>query len=290
MNPRPANSTPSRSPAIAGRRGRVLVLGALLMTVVRSWSEELTPARAPAAAGAPPPVVVTLRLDQTRLAPGGTTLLRAFAQVANDYRSVADQIFSWNLDLLTLEPAVASLVPGSLTRSASDRDPVLGSGGVVDGPHLRGIRDSFLKLPGAGMAQPVELFAVTISALTSGTALFRVRPPTLGEGQDPDFLVLPLDDRDPWSGGDYAGAVATLTVSGDNGGVPPTVRILPGGEGRVRIETEVAAGSTIALEEAEGLESGMVWRRVAVSTPGSLLVVFETQPVFQRRFYRAVRL
>lgn len=236
------------------------------------------------------PVQATLRVDRASLGAGETTVIRAFAQVDASLRSTADRIFSWNLDLLSLDPEVAVPDPGSLVRPVSDKDPVLGSVGVADGPHLRGIRDSFLELPGAGVAQAVELFSVAIRALAPGKATFRLRAPVGSGGLDPDFLVLPFDDRDAWSGAGYAGAVVTLTVNATGAGTPPTLRIGPGADGAIRIEGSTGAGGRVALEESDGLETPAVWRRVAEAAAGSTVVGYETKPTAPRRFYRAVLL
>lgn len=236
------------------------------------------------------PVQATLRVDRANLGIGETTVIRAFAQVDASLRSTADRIFSWNVDLLSLDPEVAVPDPGSLVRPVSDKDPVLGSTGLVDGPHLRGIRDSFLELPGAGLAQAVELFSVAVRALTPGKATFRLRAAVAGGGLDPDFLVLPIDDRDAWSGAGYEGAVVTVTVNGTGAGTPPTLRIGPGAVGAVRIEAATVAGSRVALEESDGLEAGAVWKRVAESADGTAVVSYETKSTAPRRFYRAVLL
>lgn len=273
MNPSHSNPRCRASSIACG----FLLAGAAWMT---ASAQENSPALVP--------VQATLRLDRASLGAGETTVIRAFAQVDASLRSTADRIFSWNIDLLSLDPEVAVPDPGSLVRPVSDKDPVLGSVGVTDGPHLRGIRDSFLELPGAGVAQAVELFSVTLRALAPGKASFRLRAPVGSGGLDPDFLVLPIDDRDAWSGAGYGGAVVTLTVSGTAGGTPPTLRIGPGPDGAIRIEASTVAGSRVAVEESDGLEAAAAWRRVAESAAGAATVSYETKPTASRRFYRAV--
>lgn len=237
----------------------------------------------------PPPVTVVLRLDATRIEPGQTTVARALAQVAPDFRVRADRIFSWNLDLLVLEPEVAVMQAATLIRPRSDQDPVLGSKGLADGSILRGVRDSFLNLDRAGVDGLVELFSVTLQAVAPGTCVVRLRAGTLGTESSPDFLVLPLGDEDPFAGGDYTGATATLTVGSENG-VPPRVRIGPGANGGIRVEVDVEPGTLMALEEADGLEAGVIWRRVGESVAGNAVLAYETAISAGRRFYRAVRL
>lgn len=237
-----------------------------------------------------PAVVVTLRADSASVNPGEETVLRAFGQVSETFRARADRIFTWNLDLLALAPEVMVLDPGSLVRPRSDRDPILGSVGTTDGPNLLGIRDSFLGLESAGVATAVELFSVRVKALGNGTAHFRVRPGTLGSDESPDFLVLPLGDDEPWSGGSYTAAVATFVVGDVAPTDPPALRIERLAGGAIRVVVEGPAGGSVALESADGIGAGVAWRRVGESSAGSSTYVWEGPPSGAPRFFRGIRL
>ena len=237
----------------------------------------------------PPAVVVTLRADSSSVNPGEETVLRVFGQVSETHRARADRIFTWNLDFLALAPEVMVLDPGSLVRPRSDHDPILGSVGTTDGPNLLGIRDSFLGFESAGVATAVELFSVRVKALGNGTAHFRVRPGTLGSDESPDFLVLPLGDEDPWSGGSYTAAVATFVVGDIAPTAPPALRIERLAGGTIRVVVEGPAGASVALEEAERIGGEVAWRRVGESGPGNATYVWEGAPSGRPRFFRGVR-
>lgn len=240
--------------------------------------------------GNPLPVVASLRADSRQLAPGASTVLRAFARIAPEFRTMAEQIFSWNVDLLVLEPEVAVAEVASLVRPRSDLDPTLGSGGIADGAQIRGIRDSFLKLAGAGLDEEVELFSVTLRAVGSGTCVVRLRAGTFGVEEGPDFLVVPRGDEEPWSGGDYSGAVVTLNVRGGGAATPPRLRWVTGANGNLRIEVEADAGNAVGLEESDEVGAGAMWRLVAQSSAGTSVLSWEITPRAPHRFYRAIRL
>lgn len=247
-----------------------------------------TAAMAQATSGEPP-VLVTLQGDVARLAPGGTSVVRAFARIAPAFRTVADRIFSWNVDLLVLNREVAVVEPATLVRPRSDQDPILGSTGIVDGVQIRGIRDSFLELEGAGVGEAVELFSVTLRAIAPGVCTLRLRAGTLGVEAGPDFLVLPLGDEDAWSGADYSGATWTIEVAGGTV-TPPRLRVAPGVNGSLKIEVEGDAGSTVGLEESDDIGIGAAWRRAAQGLAGAAVLTLDVTPSAPRRFYRGVRL
>src|SRR5690349_16209366 len=99
--------------------------------------------------GAPPssraqPVAVFARLETNSIPVGGATVLRIQAQVASNLRTNVDRIFSWYLDVLNTNGAVASAQFGSMTKPASDKDPQTSSFGTADGANRRGVFDTFL--------------------------------------------------------------------------------------------------------------------------------------------------
>jgi hypothetical protein len=266
---------------------------ALTAAVLAAWCTHATHAAAPARpsslsgpAPTSPPVTVTLALDAAQVTPGTTTRLRAFARIAPAFLPLAEQIFSWHLDLLAPDPEIATLQPSTLLRPRSDEDPVLGSPGITDGPHLLGIRDSFIELPAAGHSGPVELFSIAIQTLNPGTAVFRLRPGSIGSSAGVDFLVLPIGPEDPWSGADYSAASVSLTVS-DGTLLPPGLRIRPLPTGGARIEVEVAAGSRAQLEDSDSPTPEARWTTIAESAPGETSLVWTTPATAPSRFYRA---
>lgn len=246
----------------------------------------------PAVAPAERPVTVTLRADAATLAPGATTVVRAFAQVSPGYRARADRIFTWYLDLLVSTPEQLELDVASLTRPRSDADPVLGSPGIADGASLMGIRDSFLNLEGAGVAAPVELFSIRVLARAPGPGVLRLRPGTLGADDSPDFLVLPSSEEDPWSGGEYAAATTQIVVSDETsgGGTPPRLSLELDSKGTIRVTVQGEPGEVVALEETENLGDRAVWRRVGQSEGRTPEFVHETSALGPVRFYRGLRL
>ncbi len=252
----------------------------------------VTGASASASSPAKPPVTVTLRPDASTLAPGASTVVRAFAQVSPDYRDRADRIFTWYLDLLLSTPDQLELDVASLTRPRSDADPVLGSPGIADGASLMGIRDSFLNLEGAGVAAPVELFSIRVRAVAPGPGLLRLRPGTFGADDSPDFLVLPGGDEDPWSGGNYAAATTKIVVTGEGGGGgnPPRLSMALDPKGTLGVTVLGEPGDVVALEETEALGERAVWRRVGQSEGRTPEFVHETTALGAVRLYRGLRL
>lgn len=159
---------------------------------------------------AAPAVRVTLSAESTLLKVGESTVVHAFAEIAPDQRAASDQIFSWYVDLLNSDGAVAAVSPGSVLRLRSDGDPATSSSGTLQGPNLRGLYDTFLNLPAAGRDAPVELFSVVFRAVGPGKSTVRVAAGT-GSDLGADFVVVPLDFVDPLLGGDYSAAVVEIT-------------------------------------------------------------------------------
>lgn len=165
-------------------------------------------------------VEVGLRLDTNRVEVGSSTVLRAFAQVVPEERVNSDRIFSWYLDALVLDPALATADFASLQRTTSDRDPKTSSGGTAEGSHRRGIFDTFLNRPGAGVLTTVELFSVPVKGIAPGKARFRVAAGSTVPALAADFIVAPKSGIEPLFGGIYDAARIELEVVAKS--VPPT--------------------------------------------------------------------
>src|SRR5205085_7199580 len=116
------------------RLGRLLSLRLVLF----AFASVLTPCAQP--------VKVTMLLDTNRVAIGQTTILHVFAEIAPEEKPATLQIFSWYVDLLNDDPAVATADYSQLKRPTSDQDPKISSAGVTDGANRRGIFDTFLNL------------------------------------------------------------------------------------------------------------------------------------------------
>lgn len=157
-------------------------------------------------------VIVTAALETNRLAPGATTLLTVYAQVAPEFRATSDQIISWYVDLLALDDTIAVLDPAQLVRPLSDNDPLTSSSGTPAGPNLRAIHDTFLNTTNAGVQQPIELFSIPVRALAPGVAAFAVQAGTEDPNLAADFLVAPIGDGPLLTGGDYTSARVELRV------------------------------------------------------------------------------
>ena len=202
-------------------------------------------------------VTVTLRLDTNTIASGGTTVLRGFAQVVPTLRPAADRIFSFYVDVLDANSAVASATYASLAKPSADQDPVTSSTGVTAGADRRGIYDTFLNLPGAGVSNAVPLFAIPVRGLGGGTARFSVRAGTGVPGLSSDFIVAPKDGSTLWTAGDYSQASVELTVTGPAApciNVP--LRLQPEAANALSIRFTPCAGHNNTIEARNTLESG----------------------------------
>src|SRR5690349_3342691 len=91
-------------------------------------------------------VVVTMRLDTNRIAAGASTTLHIYAQVAPAYRSSADQIFSWYLNVRNTNGSLAGANYGAMVKPSSDRDAQTSSTGTSVGADRNDIYDTFLNL------------------------------------------------------------------------------------------------------------------------------------------------
>lgn len=231
-------------------------------------------------------VGVALRFDTNQIFVGGSTLLHVEAQILPAFRSSAEQIFSWCLDVLNTNGAVATANYAAMLKTASDEFPETSSLGTADGANRRGIYDTFLELPGAGRDTPVELMTIAVQGVAPGQSRFRVQAGT-GVPALSDFLVATTGGGDPLFGGEYSAAVADLAVL-SSPLVRPHLTItqasLPGGTNQVTIHYTVQAGFDYFVEYRDRLATGVVWQTLSggphnTGAPADI-------PVVGSRFYR----
>ena len=228
-------------------------------------------------------VAVTARLDTNSIPVGGSTTLRVFAQVVPGLRPTTDRIFSWYLDVLNTNGAAASGNYVAMLKPSSDNDPLISSNGVTQGANRRGIYDTFLNLPGAGVNAPVELMRIPVNGLAVGQTRFVIQPGT-GAGLSTDFLVAPIGGGDPYFGGSYAVAFADLQVTAGNICAPVLqIARLTGGT-QARLTFTPCAGRTHTLESLSAIDGVAVWQTVAGAPHNSGNVVVNITGA--QRFYR----
>lgn len=161
-------------------------------------------------------VGVTLSLDNANINVSQTTTLRVLAQVVPNLRANSDQIFSWYVDVLNTNGNRASANYAAMQKTASDKDPQTSSTGTAEGANRRGIYDTFLNRPRAGVTNAVELMSIPVTGLSAGQTRFRVQAGTGVPALSSDFLVMPLGGGPPFTGGDYSSAFVDLTVTGSS--------------------------------------------------------------------------
>ena len=86
-------------------------------------------------------VAVTVSLDTNIIAVGETTQLHVYAQVTPPYRTNADRIFSWYVNVLNTNGTVAEADYDAMLKTASDNDPDLSSTGFTTNDGRFGITD-----------------------------------------------------------------------------------------------------------------------------------------------------
>jgi len=208
-------------------------------------------------------VDVTTSLDANTLPVGGSTTLRVFARVVPAQQASAERIFSWYVDVVNTNGSAATANYGAMLKTTSDKDPATSSTGMPDGANRRGIYDTFLNRPGAGVSAPVELMAIPVTGAAAGQTRFRVQVGT-GAGLSSDFLVAPLGGGAPLTGGDYSLAEASLTVIG--GPALPNVRIsvsvtnAAGGAKGVTLNFPTQAGFNYTAQYRDQLTGGIGWQ------------------------------
>lgn len=192
---------------------------------------------------------VTMKLDASQIPVGGTTTLHVFAQVVPSLRPAADRVFSFYLDLLNSNGSMVDST-GTISKPSADKDPETSSSGFLDGANRRGIYDTFLNLPGAGVNTPVELFSVPIKGLSQGTVTFRIQAGTGVPGLSQDFIVAPTGGGNPLVGGDYSQASAQLVVGagGCQSHLTASLNVASGKTNQLVLSFTSCPGSTAVLE------------------------------------------
>jgi hypothetical protein len=208
-------------------------------------------------------VDVTASLDTNTVPAGGSTTLRIFARIIPAQRTNAERIFSWYVDVLNTNSAAATANYGAMLKTASDKDPSASSTGTPDGANRRGIYDTFMNLPGAGVNAPVELMAIPVTGAATGQTRFRIQAGT-GAGLSSDFLVAPVSGSEPLTGGNYALAETSLTVLA--GATVPSIRVsmtvtnAAGGAKGVTLNFPTVAGFNYTAQFRDQLAGGTGWQ------------------------------
>jgi hypothetical protein len=230
-------------------------------------------------------VDVTATLDASTLSAGGSTVLRVFARVTPGLQANADRIFSWYVDVLNTNAATATVNFAAMQKPTSDQSPQTSSPGTPDGGSRRGIYDTFLNLPGAGVNAPVELMVIPVTALAPGQARFQIRPGT-GANQSADFLVAPLGGGAALSGGNYALAEAVLSVGGTGIAIPLSITVtnVTGGAKSVTLSFPVTAGFNYTAQYRDQLNDATSWQPLPGAPHNSGRALDLTSA--GRRFYR----
>lgn len=208
-------------------------------------------------------VSVTMSLDASTIVLGQSTTLRIYAQVLPAYRPASDRIFSWYLDLLNTNGVAVSANYGAMQRTASDKDPQTSSSGVTQGDNRRGIHDTFLNLPGAGVSNAVELMSIPVTGSALGQTRFLVQAGSGVTNLSGDFLVALTNGGAPLTGGNYSVAFADLTVSAT---APVAIRLtnsyvrLAGNTNKITLTYNTVAGHNHFVEYRDQLVGGIGWQ------------------------------
>jgi len=233
-------------------------------------------------------VAVTVRLDTNTIGICETTTLRVFAQVVPSLRPNSDRIFSWYVDVLHTNAVVAFANYPALVKPSSDNDPQTSSKGFTVGAERRGIYDTFLNRPGAGVTSAVELLVIPITGQAAGRTRFQARHgsgvPNLAE----DFIVAPSGGGGFQMGGDYSLAFADLTVVTNAGTREKRLSVahqrLTGVTNKVTLSYSGVAGCDCIVEFRNEVTSGPAWQAFP-NGPHNAGVYFDTNTA-PRRFYR----
>ena len=223
-------------------------------------------------------VAVTMSLDNASINVSQTTTLRVRAQVVPNLRTSTDRIFSWYVDVLNTNGPIASANYAAMQKTASDNDGSTSSTGTADGANRRGIYDTFLNRPGAGVTNAVELMAIPVTGQSAGVTRFKVQAGTGVPELSSDFLVVPLGGGAPYTGGDYSVAFVDLTVTGSSA-CTPQLLVTPlanggGPGGTLQLTFTPCAGRNHTVEYRAALDDVPGWIALpnAPHNSGSVLV------------------
>jgi hypothetical protein len=216
-------------------------------------------------------VSVTASLETNTLAVGDTTVLHIYAQVVPALRSNAERIFSWYVDVLHTNDAAVCANYSAMLKAASDNDSQTSSNGFDQGPNRRGIYDTFINLPGAGVNVPVELMRIPVSGRAAGRTQFSVAHGTGVPQLSQDFMVARDGGGTAMTGGDYSAAPVVLQVVDP----PCTPQLAIAREGgQFRLNFTPCGGRDHYLEFQDNLDPQATWQRLpgGPHNSGSLLI------------------
>lgn len=233
-------------------------------------------------------VGVTMQLETNILTVGQSTMLHVYAQVLPAYRSNADQIFSWYLDVINTNGAAATGRYSALLKSASDNGLQTSSNGFNSGANRLGIYDTFLNQPRAGVTNLIELLRFPVIGAAPGQTRFAARHGTGVPNLSEDFIVAPVNGDEFLTGGDYSAAFANLTVLAPLAGFINCLTIahtnLSGGLQQVTLRYCPVAGYDHYVEFRNQMAAGPGWQ-VFAGGPFNSGVYVDTNNV-PLRFYR----
>lgn len=233
-------------------------------------------------------VEVTMQFETNRLAAGAATLLRAYAQVVPARQNDVERIFSWYVDVLNLNASVARADFTRIQKPASDNDPLTSSSGTVASDRLTGVYDTFLNQSGAGVAAPVLLFSVPVTAVAPGRATFSIRAGTGVAALSADFIAAPIGGGEAFTGGDYSAAQATLEVGAASTNQPTIIAALkrpsPTTPDRLELSFTTVAGWNYFIESRDTLAPASLWQLVPGGPYNSGSVILTN--VTASRFFR----
>ncbi len=227
-------------------------------------------------------VDVTVSLDHPDLLVGLTTTCRVYATIKPAYSNRSEQVFSWYVDLLNSSGATGSVDGSKLTMATGDNYANLSSSGTASGAQRRGIRNTFMNRPGAGKHARVELFNVPVTALAPGVVTFSVQAGTTATNMAHDFIVATTNQPEPFTGGDYAAAHASLTVH-----AAPRLAIRTVGN-RVQVHYPVWPNLDYRVESRGGLLAGPDWSPLP-GAPHNAGLLTDTNAALRRVYRLAVR-
>jgi len=227
-------------------------------------------------------VDVTIEAADTTLAVGESTTVTVYGRIAAAIEPDCDQIFSWYVDVLNDNGAVAGDI-GNVQTPTSDNHPSTSDDGTAEGGSLRGVHDTFLDLPGAGKATRVMLLQFEVTAKANGTATLSVAPGTTA-GPLNDFLVA-RTGVGSYTGGNYSAAAVQITV-GEGGEAPALdLRISRAGS-QVDLSFDPLPGFNHTVQWSPDLGASG-WNNLA-GGPHNAGAASETVGAQARRFYRVL--
>ena len=131
--------------------------------------------------------------------------LSVYGQLKTPAASAGNGIFTWDVDLRVGDTGILSLLTDTVNRDGWDNASGLGSSdGTPTTWGLDAIYDSSFSGDTKGLGQPVLLFTINFTGLSTGQSSLAIEPDYT---QGSDFLTHLGDE-----GGDYSAAYATVNV------------------------------------------------------------------------------